>query len=178
MGAPFHLAGAHRQQRLRAIQGLDLRFFVNAEHRRVRGRIQIQPDDVPHFVDEQRVVRQFEGLTPMRLQAEGAPNPIDGHATQIRGFRHIAHAPVRRATRRRFQRPSNHLFDHGVGNRPRRARPRFVVQPIEAIADKSAAPLTHRCLSHVKAARHALILAALSTRQDDSGPARQEGRRP
>jgi hypothetical protein len=34
-----------------------LRLFVDAEDGRTRGRIQIQAHDVPHFLDEQRIVR-------------------------------------------------------------------------------------------------------------------------
>ena len=45
------LARLHRQQRLRAVERLNLRLLIDAEDRRVRGRIQIQPDDVPHFLD-------------------------------------------------------------------------------------------------------------------------------
>src|SRR5206468_5665021 len=64
---PFDLAGAHRQQRLRAIERLDLRFFIAAEHQRPIGRIQIQADDVADLLDEQRILRELERLRAMRL---------------------------------------------------------------------------------------------------------------
>ena len=63
------LSRLHRQQRLRSVERLNLRLLVDAEDRRVRGRIQIQPDDVPHFFDQQRIIRQLERLGPMRLQS-------------------------------------------------------------------------------------------------------------
>jgi hypothetical protein len=46
MRPALHLSGLHRQQRLRAVEGLDLRFLVDAEHGRMRGGIQIQADDI------------------------------------------------------------------------------------------------------------------------------------
>src|SRR6266852_3102386 len=52
MRAPLDLAGPHRQERLRAVERLDLRFFVDAEYGRMLRRIQVQPDDIPHLVDE------------------------------------------------------------------------------------------------------------------------------
>ena len=58
MSALFHLAGPHRQERLHAVQRLDLRVFIDAEHRRMRRRVQIQPDDIPHLPNEQRVGRK------------------------------------------------------------------------------------------------------------------------
>ena len=48
---PLHLAGLHRQQRLRAVERLNLRLLIDAEHRGMRRRIQIQPDDVADLLD-------------------------------------------------------------------------------------------------------------------------------
>ena len=70
-GAPFGLARLHRQQRCRALKGLNLRFFVDAEDDRVLRRIDVQPDDVAHLVDQPRVGRQLERLSPVRLQPKG-----------------------------------------------------------------------------------------------------------
>jgi len=50
----------HRQQWLGTVEGLNLRFFIDAEHRRVRGRVQIEPDDVPRLLDEQGIGRQLK----------------------------------------------------------------------------------------------------------------------
>ncbi len=77
MGSPLHLAGPHRQQRLGPIEGLDLTLLVHTEYERAVGRRQIQPDDVADFLDEQRILRQLEGLGTMRLQGEGPPDAVD-----------------------------------------------------------------------------------------------------
>ena len=45
----LHLAGLHRQQRLRAVERLDLRLLIDAEHRRMRRGIQIEADDIADF---------------------------------------------------------------------------------------------------------------------------------
>jgi hypothetical protein len=55
MGSPLDLARPHRQKRLRSIERLDLALFVDAENHRALRRRQIKPDDVAHFLDEQRV---------------------------------------------------------------------------------------------------------------------------
>ena len=52
----FDLTGLHRQQRLCAIERLNLRLLIDAEDRRMRGRMQIQPDDVPDLFDQERIV--------------------------------------------------------------------------------------------------------------------------
>jgi len=41
MRHPFHIPQAHGQQRLGPIQGLNLRLFVDAEHHRLVGRVQV-----------------------------------------------------------------------------------------------------------------------------------------
>src|SRR5712671_5694321 len=48
MGVPFGLPGSHREQRLGAIQRLDLRFLIDAEHQRVVRRVEIEADNVAH----------------------------------------------------------------------------------------------------------------------------------
>jgi len=59
MGVPFDLPGSHREQRLGAIQRLDLRFLIDAEHQRVVWRVEIEADDVAHLVNEERICRQL-----------------------------------------------------------------------------------------------------------------------
>ena len=56
VGAPLGHAGHHRQHRRRAVQRLDLALLVHAQHQRLLGRVQIQPDDVADLVDELRIV--------------------------------------------------------------------------------------------------------------------------
>src|SRR5215471_14545571 len=82
---------------------LNLALLVHAEDQRVIGRVQVEPHDVAHFLDEQRVGRQFEGLGAMRLQAEGAPNAADGHTTEPAGLSQTAGAPMGLPARRAFQ---------------------------------------------------------------------------
>ena len=85
MAAPLDLPWPHRQQRLGAVERLDLRLFIDAEHQGAVGRIDVEPDNVAHprsgrgqaLVDKQRVGRQLEGLGAVRLQAEGAPDTAD-----------------------------------------------------------------------------------------------------
>jgi hypothetical protein len=57
MAAPLGLARPHRQQGLGAIQGLDLRFLVDAQHQSAVGRRKVEPDNVSHLFYKQRVVR-------------------------------------------------------------------------------------------------------------------------
>ena len=56
MRPAFCLAGPHWQQGRGPVQRLNLRLFVYAEHDRMRGRIDIQPDDVADFVDHALVL--------------------------------------------------------------------------------------------------------------------------
>ena len=64
MHVEARIAGHHLQSRLRAIQGLNMALFVHAQHQSPIGRVQIQPDDVAHLLNEQRI---GEGLAPTAL---------------------------------------------------------------------------------------------------------------
>ncbi len=48
----LHIAQAHGQQRLGAVQCLDLHFRVNAEHDRVLGGIEVWANDVADLLDK------------------------------------------------------------------------------------------------------------------------------
>jgi len=77
MGPSLGLPRPQGQHRLGAVERLNLRLLVDAQHERLVRWIEGEPDDVPDFVNEQRVLRQLERLDPMRLQRERPP----GHAT-------------------------------------------------------------------------------------------------
>jgi hypothetical protein len=68
MRASLHLPGTHRQQRLGAVQRLDLAFLIDADDQRLVRRIQIKPHDIAYFLDELRIGRKFERFGAMRLQ--------------------------------------------------------------------------------------------------------------
>ena len=66
-----HGSGAallQRQSGLSAVKSLNLALFVDRQDDGVCGRIDIEPDDVAQFVDEARVVGQFELSEAMRLE--------------------------------------------------------------------------------------------------------------
>ena len=73
MGPPLGESRGQGQDGLGAVEGLDLTLFIDTQHQGLVGRIQIQPDDVAHLVDELGVGGELEGLDPVRLQAEGVP---------------------------------------------------------------------------------------------------------
>src|SRR5208283_313287 len=77
MAAAFHLPGTHGQQRLRAIQRLDLRLLVYAQHQRAVRWVQTKPHNIAHLVDEQRIARQFEAFAAVRQQGESTPDTAD-----------------------------------------------------------------------------------------------------
>src|SRR5947209_9286400 len=66
-------AWSERQDRLGAIQRLDLALFIDAQHDRMLWRIHIQPYDVPHLLHKLRAFGDFEVLYQMRLHPECTP---------------------------------------------------------------------------------------------------------
>ena len=50
--APLGLTGSHGQQRLGAVQSLNLRFLVDTEHQGTVWRIEVESDNVTDFLDE------------------------------------------------------------------------------------------------------------------------------
>jgi len=71
----------HRQARLRAIEGLNLAFLVDAEHNRIAGRVEVEPDNVDHFLSELWIVGELEWARQMRLEAMFLPDALHGRVT-------------------------------------------------------------------------------------------------
>src|SRR5437660_2311232 len=74
--AALHLARSHGQHRLAAVQRLNLRLLIDAQHDGALGRGHVEADDVANLGNEIGVGRELEGLQPVWLQAEGAPYPL------------------------------------------------------------------------------------------------------
>src|SRR5690606_12926842 len=60
------VAKPHRQHWLGALERLTLTLLIDTQNQRMIGRVQIQPDDVAHLLDEERIVRELEALRAVR----------------------------------------------------------------------------------------------------------------
>ncbi len=71
------LSRLHWQDRLGAIQRLNLAFFVHTQYQRVIRWVHVKPYDVAHFLHQQGIAGELKGLAAMGLQSEGPPNAAD-----------------------------------------------------------------------------------------------------
>src|SRR2546430_10870642 len=113
----------------------------------------------------------------MWLQAERVPSVADGRVTEPDGFRHLSRTPMRRATRRGFQRPDDHLLHLRVGDRPLRPGARFIVESVEPVRDEATAPLAHGARCDTQATGDDLAGGAVGARQNDARTPRDLRRR-
>ncbi len=128
------------QQRLGAVQRLDLALFIDTEHQSPLRRVEVEADNVTHFLNELRIARELESLAAMRGQRESIPDAIhcrDGYAGRSR---HRARAPMRCVGRHRLQRLCHDFGDLLVTDLARRAAARLVITAIEALFDKPLSP--------------------------------------
>ena len=170
VGPSFGLTRLHRQQRRRAVEGLNLRFLVEAQHHGMVGGIHIQPDDVPHLVDKQRVGRQLERLAAVGAQPEGAPDAADGHATQPRLTGERTRAPVRGAGRSRLQGSDYDLLHLFIVDGAWRTRSRLIQKAMEPVARKARAPFAYRRRRQVKTPGDGLVVLARRAAEHDASP--------
>ena len=94
-------AGAKRQRQLRALERLDGRLLVDAEHDGVLGRIEIEAHDVLHFLDERRVATDFVRPHQMRFEAVLSQQIGDAAARQAHRLTEQARRPATASRRRR-----------------------------------------------------------------------------
>ena len=167
--APFRQARAHRQHRLGTVQGLHLRLLVDAQDHGTLGRMQVQADDIAHFLDEQRVLRQLEGLAAVGLQGERPPDAADRRRTHPAQAGHRACTPVRGVAGHRFQGGGHHALHVRVRHRPRRAGASFIQQAITTGLEKPAAPLTDGHPRRAQLGGYRRIALPRGAGQHDSG---------
>ena len=170
------LARLHRQQGLCAVESLNLRFFIDTQHQGMIGRVEIQPDDIAHLLDQQRVGRQREGLRAMRLQAKGPPDAGDRPGTQAGRLRHRPGAPVGRSVRGRLPGADDHGLDGVIGDGPWGTGARFVQQPVHAARHKAGAPAAHHLGRDAQLLGHGLVVQTTRTRQDNARSTSDLGR--
>ncbi len=169
----FGRSERHRQNRRGPVQRLNLTLFVDTQDQRAIRRRQIKADNVAHFLDEQRVARELERLTPMRLQAERAPNAPNRHVTHVALFRQHARAPMCRVGWRPLQRVDNHLLHLRIRDPARRAGTRLVQQSIQAFGDEALPPASHRLPRDPQGGRHFGIRADRRHTRGQSAPVAQ-----
>ncbi len=93
--------------------------FSSTHRARARwGGARQNPDDVTRLLHKERIGRQLEYLTPMRLQAEGLPDAMDGGWCVVGGCGHLAQRPMRRVGRLCLQRAADEIGDLFIANPP------------------------------------------------------------
>jgi hypothetical protein len=155
VGDPLDVAETQRQQRLGALQRLDLAFLVDTQDQRLVGRVEIQSDDVAQLLDEERIGGQLEAVAAMGLEAERLQEAMNAGLGDPGFGSQPAHAPMGRAIPgSTVQRRGEELRDALVVDRARFARTQLVMQALDAPGDETPAPLAHRRVGGPEAFRH------------------------
>jgi hypothetical protein len=172
--AAFQLPWLHGQKRLSSIQRLNLALLIDTQHQCVIGRVNIQTRNVPHFFDQQRVRRQFEGVSTMRLQSESAPDSADSHPAQPGRLRQAARTPVRLPSRRALQSLNHDPLHLLIADLARCTRSWLVIQSFQTLLQKPAAPFAHHTQRAAKFLCHRLVVQTIAAGQHHSCPSRQQ----
>ena len=172
VGHPRRQTRAHRQDRLRPVESLDLRLLVHAQHQRTLRRIEVEPDDVRHLGFELGVRAELERRRPVRLQVVCLPDAMDGGVADSRLLRQPSRAPVRRIPRR-GKRLRHHRAFLGRTDlaRPARTSPRLDSR--QALAFVARSPLANGHGRGPEPPRHLPHALACCTRQNDPSAKRE-----
>ena len=92
------------------------------------GRRDIQADDVAELVDELRIIGQLELPNAVRLEAVGAPDPVNRTGADARFAGHQRGRPVGRLAGRRLMRSGGYPRDNLWGQRRDTRRAGLVAQ--------------------------------------------------
>jgi hypothetical protein len=169
---PRGLAGLHRQRRLGAIERLDLRLLIHAEHQRALRRRHVEPDDIDDLLGQPRIAGELERADLMRLELVLAPDPVHRRRRDPGRGRQSPHAPLHAAIRRLLQRLGQHPLDLVIVDRARTTRTRRVSQARHALLIETASPQPHGRQRHPELRGDLGIRRALGRAQHDPRPQR------
>jgi hypothetical protein len=101
--------GRQWQDRIEPVQGLAGGLFVDAKHRRMLGRFDVQPNNIGRLTLKVGIVGGHVAFDPMGLKPGPLPDPRHHHVANAQVLSQLAAALVRRTIRRRsagpFQNP-------------------------------------------------------------------------
>lgn len=152
--APLNLPRAHRQQRPRPVQCLNLCVLIHAQHQRFVWRIQVQANDITDLLDKERILGKLERFGPMRLQAERSPDPADGALTEAAGLRHVPATPVSGRLGRGLQCQRQDPLHVGIASTARGAGTGLIQQAVQPTGDKALSPAANRLPRRLKLRSH------------------------
>jgi len=109
-------------------------------------RISTQPYYVTYLLGEKWVVGKLEVTCSVRLQAEGAPDPVDGRFREAGFCRQRPTTPMGAVFRFVSQRSADQRGDPFIGNRARAAGAQFLVQSRQSLFHEPSSPQTDRHL--------------------------------
>ena len=167
--APF----LHRQTGLRAVQGLDRALLVKAEHRGVVRRVEVQPDYIAQLLLKARVIAELEGADQVRLQAMGAPHPVNEAVGRVQMPCHRPARPMGGVVRCRLCRRLDHLAAQlrlllGVLAAVIRSTRAFLLSARRSLFRNTSPPAPYLVRVHLQLRGNLLIHHALGCHQDDS----------
>ena len=76
-GVSFDLAGPHGQDRLRAVERLNLTLFIHAQDQSINRRAHVKAHNIAHFFDEIGILGYLKVFPAMRFQSKSAPDAAD-----------------------------------------------------------------------------------------------------
>jgi len=143
VSSSFDLSWAHREQWLHAIKSLDLGFLIHTKNNCLVGRVQVQPNDIPHFLNEERIGRKFETLRTMWLENECPPDAAYYTLAQSRPSCHRSSAPMSGFSRHSLQSESHYPFYISISDLPRCTGSCLVQQAIKPLFQKTSTPFPY-----------------------------------
>src|SRR5262245_14186193 len=166
----LNLPRTHGQQRLGAVQSLNLRLLIHRQHHSIGRRPQIQTHHVGNLLCKLRILADLEALDAVRLQIRRLPDLLHLPARHTRMLGHQAQAPMRRFLRDSLRRQPQDLPRRRRVQLTRLTGPRLIRQAGYSVFSISAAPTVPGGGRHIELATDGLCTLPLRAQQKDPGP--------
>lgn len=176
MSHAFDITETHWQYRLAALESLDLSFLVHTQNKRVFGRIEIQTDDVAHFLDEEGIRRQGETTRPVWLDTEQREVAMNGAFGKLGLARERSRRPMRGVGRALVERRLHKLGDVVIVIGSATMSGWQVVESVNTLCDITSTPIGNGGIGDFELRGDVAIGHTVSDTENDFGASRQSVR--
>jgi hypothetical protein len=169
VGYSLDITQSHRQERLAALQRLNLALLVNREDERLIGGVKVESDDVSDLFNEERIGRELEILRSVRLNTKEREIALHGTLADTSLLGNASNTPVSGVPGLFLEHGTKHLGDFILVMSAGPSGSGHIIEAGESILIEPVAPVADNREAHADCLCNVAMCGTSGREEDDAG---------